>query len=86
MLLKKKMTLQTLIHLIQLLKEIDKVSLNKLVNIPTGLNNLKAKVNDFDVNKLKTVPVDFKKLSDMVNKALVKKTVYNKLTTKVNNL
>ena len=80
------MTLQTLIHLIQLLKEIDKLSLNKLVNIPTGLNNLKAKVDDFDVNKLKTVPVDFKKLSDMVNKALVKKTVYNKLTTKVNNL
>ena len=34
-------------------------------NVPTSLNNLRAKVNDLDVGKLKTVPVDFKKISNV---------------------
>ena len=46
--------------------EVDKLDINKLVNVPTGLNNLKTKVDDLDVGKLKTVPVDLKKLSDVV--------------------
>ena len=32
-----------------------------MVNIPTGLNNLKTKVDDLDVDKMKTVPVNLKK-------------------------
>ena len=60
--------LQMLIHLIQVLKkdlialkdEVDKVDINKLVNVPTSLNNLKTKVDYLDVGKLETVPVDFK--------------------------
>ena len=39
---------------------VDKLGINKLVNVPTGLNNLETKVDDLDVGKLKTVPVDLK--------------------------
>ena len=35
--------------------------ITKLVNVLTGLNDLKAKVDYLDVGKLKTVPVDLKK-------------------------
>ena len=55
-------------------------------NIPTGLNSLKIKVDDFDVGELKTVPIDLKKLSDVVGEEVVKNTRFNKLNTKVNNL
>ena len=37
--------------------------MNKLVNIPTSLNNLKIKVDDLDVCKLKNILV--KKLSNV---------------------
>ena len=57
-----------------------------MVNIPTTLNNLKIKVDDLDVGKLKTVTIDLKKLSDVVDKKVVKNTKFNVLNTKVNNL
>ena len=63
--------------------EVDKLDINKLVNIPTSLNNLKTKVDDLDVGKLKTVPVDFKKLSDVVDNEVVKNTKFNTLKTKI---
>ena len=66
--------------------EVDKLDINKLVNVPSGLNNLKTKVDDLDVDKLKTVPVDFKKLSDAVSKEVVENKIFNKLNAKVNNL
>lgn len=37
--------------------DIGKLDINKLVNIPTGLNNLETKVD-----KLKTVAIDLKKI------------------------
>ena len=84
--------LQALIHLVLLLKrfivlktEFDKLDINKLVNVTTGLNNSKTKVYDLDDDKLKTVPVDLKKLRDVMNKEVVKQ-MYNKLNMKVNNL
>ena len=45
--------------------EVDKLDINKLVNVPTSLNNLKTKVADLDV--------DLKKLSDVVDNQVVKK-------------
>ena len=57
-----------------------------MINIPTGLNNLKAKADDLDVGKLKTVPADLKKLSDVAANEVVKSTKFNTLKTKVNNL
>ena len=45
----------------------------------------KTKVDYVD-DKLKTVPLDLKTLSVAVSKEVVKKTVYRKLNTKINNL
>ena len=57
-----------------------------MVNVLTGLNNVKTKINYLDVGELKTVTTNFKRLRDAVSKEVVKKTMYNKLNTKVNNL
>ena len=64
--------------------EMDKLDVDQLINVSTGLNNLKAKVDDLDIDKLNIVPVDLKKLSDVMSEEVVKKTVYSKLNTKVN--
>ena len=52
----------------------------------SGLNKLKTKVTDLDVDKWKTTPVDLKELSDVVSKKVVKNTKFNKLNSKVSNL
>ena len=65
---------------------VDKLDINKLVNVLTGLDNLKAEVKDFDVDKLKFFPVDLKELGDVVSKEVVKNSKFNKLNSKVNNL
>ena len=54
--------------------EVDKLDINKLNNVPTSLNNLRAKGDDLDVGKLETVSVDLKKLSDVVDNEVVKNT------------
>ena len=59
--------------------EVDKLDINKLVNFPTSLNNLKIKVDDLDVGKLRTVPVDLKTLSDVVDNKVVKTTKFSTL-------
>ena len=66
--------------------EVDKLDINTLVNVPTGLDNLKTKVDTLDVGKLTTVSIDVKKLNHAVSKEVVKKTVCNTLNLKVNNL
>ena len=66
--------------------EVDKLDINKHVNVRISLNNLKTKVCDLDVGKLKTVPVDLNKLGDVVENEVVKNTKFNTLKTKVNNL
>ena len=45
----------------------------------------KTEVNKLDIDKLVPVPVDLSKLSDVM-KNDVKKTVYDKLVSKVNNV
>ena len=40
--------------------EVYKLDIKELVKVPTGLNNLKAKVDNSNVAKLKTVHVDLK--------------------------
>ena len=66
--------------------EVDKLDINKLINVPISLNNIKTKVDDLYVGKLKAVPVDLKKLSDVVANEVVKNTKSNTLKTKVNNI
>lgn len=46
--------------------------------------NLKAKVNNLDVDKLNTLPADLNKLSNVVDRDVLEKTVHEKLVTKVN--
>ena len=40
---------------IALKAEVDKLDIDKSVNVPTSLNNSKTKVDDLDIGKLKTV-------------------------------
>ena len=66
--------------------EVDKLDINKLINVPISLNSLRTKVDDLDVGKLKTVAVDLKKLSDVAANEVVKTTKFNTLKTKVSSL
>ena len=54
--------------------------------LKTNLANLKTEVDKIDTDKLRTVPVDLSKLSNVVKNEVVKKTEYNKLVNKVNNI
>ena len=65
--------------------EVDKLDINRVVNVSTSLNNLKIKVDDLDVGKLKAVSIDLK-LSDAVDNDAVKNKKFNTLKTKVNSL
>ena len=52
--------------------EADKLEINKLVYVATSLNNLKTTGDDIVVDKLKTAPIDLKRLSDVVNRKILK--------------
>ena len=71
---------------ITLKAEVDKLDINKLVNVPTSLNNLKAKVYDLDVRTLKTIPVEWKKFSDALDNEVINNTKFKTLEAKVKNL
>ena len=52
----------------------------------TNVANLKSEVDKVDIDKLVPVPVDLSKLSDVVKYDVIKKSEYDKLVTKVNNI
>ena len=54
--------------------------------LKSNLASLKTEIDKLDVKKLVSVPVDLSKLSDVVKNEVVKKTVYDKLATKVNSI
>ena len=54
--------------------------------LKTNLSSLKTEVDILDIDKLATVPVDLSKLSNVVKNDVVKKTLYDKLVTKVDNI
>ena len=54
--------------------------------LKTNLATLKAEVDKLDIDKLAPVPVDLSKLSDVVKNDVVKRTVYDKLVAKENNI
>ena len=54
--------------------------------LQTNLASLKTEVDKSDIDKLVPVPVDLSKLSNAVKNDVVKKTVYDKLAAKVNNI
>ena len=51
-----------------------------------NLANLKTEFDKLNIDKLVSVPVDLSKLSDLAKNDVVKKTVYNKLVAKVDNI
>ena len=54
--------------------------------LKTNLATLKTEVDQLDIDKLVPVPTNLSKLCNVVKKDVVKKTVYEKLATKVNNI
>ena len=54
--------------------------------LKTNLASLKTEFDKLEIDKLVPVPVDLSKLSNVVKNDFVKKTVYNKLVAKVNNI
>ena len=54
--------------------------------LKTNLANLKTEVDKLDIHKLVPLPTDLSKLSNAVKNDVVKKDVYDKLVTKVNNI
>ena len=54
--------------------------------LKTSLANLKTEVDKLDIAKLTSVHDNLAKLSNVVKNDVVKKTVYDKLVTKVDNI
>ena len=54
--------------------------------LKTNLANLETEVDKLDIDKLVPVPTDLSKLHNVVKNYVVRKTVYNKLVAKVNNI
>ena len=54
--------------------------------LKTNLANLKTEVDSLHIDKLVPVLVDLSKLSDAVKNHVMKKTAYDKLVAKVNNI
>ena len=54
--------------------------------LKTNLASLKTEVDKLDIDKLAPVPIDLSKLSDVVKEDVVKKSLYDKLAAKVNNI
>ena len=69
----------------QKLKNVTHVD-NSNFALKTNLPSLKTTIDKLDIGKLAPVPVDLSKLSDVVKSDVVKKTVYDKLPAKVNNI
>ena len=67
------------------LKNISHVDVSSFAQ-KSNLANLKTKVDKLDIDKLTPVPNDLAQLSNVVNNDVVKKTVYDKLFAKVNNI
>ena len=54
--------------------------------LKSNLSNRKTEVDKSYIDKLTPVPNDLAKLSNVVKNDVVKKTVYDKLVDKVNNI
>ena len=54
--------------------------------LKTNLATLKTEVDKLDIDKLVPIPVDLSKLNDAVKNDVVKKTVYDELVAKVDNI
>ena len=54
--------------------------------LKSNLASLKTEIDKLDIDKLVQVLVDLSRLSDVVKNDIVKKTIYDKLVSKVNTI
>ena len=54
--------------------------------LKSNLASLKTQVDKLDINKLVSIPADLSKLTNVVKNEVVKKTEYDKLVSKVNDI
>ena len=73
------------IDLASLKSDMNKLDVDKLKNVPSGLSCLKSKVDKLDIYKLETTLAYLSKLNDTVKNDVAKKTEYDELVKKVNN-
>ena len=67
------------------LKNVTRVDVSTFA-LKSNLVSLKTEVDKLDIDKLARAPNDLVKLSNVVKNDVVKKTVYDKLVDKVNNI
>ena len=67
------------------IKNISHVDTSSLA-LKTNFASLKTEVDKLDIDKLVPIPVDLSKLSDAVKNDVVRKTEFDKLVGKVNNI
>ena len=65
------------VDLARLKSNVEKLDIDKLNNVPSGLSSLKSKVDKFDIGKLETTPVDLNKLNNVVKNDVAKKIEHN---------
>ena len=63
--------------LVNLKSDVDKLDIDRLKYVPSGVNNLKSKADQLDIGKLETRPVDGGKLSNVVRNYVFRKDLYN---------
>ena len=59
--------------LTNLKSDVDKLDIDKLKNVTSGLSSLKSKLNELDIGKLETTLVDLSKVSHVVQMKLLKR-------------
>ena len=67
------------------LKNVTHVDISNF-SLKTNLANLKTEVHKLEIEKLVPIPADLRKLSNVLKNDVVKKTVYDRLVAKVNNI
>ena len=67
------------------IKDISHIDISSFA-LKSNLASLKTEIEKLDIDKLVPAPVDSSKLSDMVKNDVIKKTVYDKLVARVNNI
>ena len=67
------------------LKNVSHVDVSSFA-LTLNVASLKIEVDKLDFDKLVPIPVDLSKLSDVVENDVTKKTEYNKLVTKADNI
>ena len=63
--------------LANLKSDVDKLDIDQLEKVSSGLSNFKSKIDKLDVNNLVPVPDDLSSLSDVVKNDVVKNTMMN---------